>query len=215
VIRRSVVICAFLASPAWADISVQLTEIDCPYAARDVPKDVTATCSRMTWREEKIDFKTTVAVLTPDEGTRDVPIIYIPGGPGDAPVNEGGDVASILALFPDRTLITLNPRGVQGSDPKPSCEFAPDFWDEDLSPEREAEIVSECRDDVTLDLVKFDAPYLAQDISRMVDALEIKKAAVFSISYGTESALHLLASEAAWLGDRRIRKLVRLGKAIR
>jgi len=145
--------------------------------------------------------RTQVAYIAPkDAKAQSTPVIYIPGGPGDAPVNKGADVASILALFPGRPLVTLNPRGVKGAAPRPTCKFGPDFWEEDIPPKRENEITAQCRDAVSLDLEKLDAPYLAQDIANMIDALEIKQASVFAISYGTESALHLLAQQPEWLG---------------
>ncbi len=199
-IWRSFALCTLLVTPAWADISVKLTDVNCPYSANDLPPDTTAACSTMAWQDASIDFRTTVAVLKPGNARTDAaPIVYIPGGPGDAPVNKGGNVASILSLFPGRALITLNPRGVKGATPRPTCEFAEDFWDEDHSVERETEIVTDCRDSVTFDLARFDAPHLAQDVSRMIEALGIKRAGVFAISYGTESALHLLADKAPWM----------------
>ncbi len=200
-ILRVVLACLLFSGPAFAASPVSLTGTACPYADDDIPSGASAECHDMRWQEGGQAFSTTVAILTPDRPGAPVPqyVVYIPGGPGDAPVNKGGDIRSIHALFPDHTLITLNPRGVKGASPRPHCLFGSDFWIEDIPPEDEAGIVTACRDKVTLDLATFDAPYLARDINRMLSALDVKQASVFAISYGTETALHLMAEKAAWL----------------
>ncbi len=200
-ISRAAFALTLLTGPAIASTPVSLTKATCPYAKNDVPKDYEATCFQMAWTEDAITYRTQVAtVVYKDPPVPLEPIIYIPGGPGDAPVNKGGDIASILALFPQRSLVTLNPRGVKGAAPRPTCTFEPDFWDEDIAPEREEEITAECRASIDLDLEKLDAPYLAKDIDNLIRALEIERAGIFAVSYGTESALHLLSSHPNWLG---------------
>lgn len=199
-IWRTAALALALAGPAYANGSYTLTDKACPYAKDDIPDGYSAACSQMAWTDAGIDFSTTIAQISPADATPDAaPMIYIPGGPGDAPVNKDADVASILSLFPGRTLITLNPRGVKGTSPRPTCTFNSDFWEEELTPEQETQITVGCRDAVTLDLSRFDSPVLAHDIAQMVKALGIEKAGVFGISYGTESALHLLAARADWL----------------
>lgn len=189
-----------LATPTFADDARDLTPVDCPYAEGDIPEHYSAKCHRMAWADSGTDYSTTVAVLTPAAEDRlETPVIYSPGGPGDAPVNENADIVSILALLPDRVMITLNPRGVKGAAPRPQCEFDPDFWREELTSEREDEITRDCREAVTLRMDRLDAPVLAQDIDAMVRALEIERAGIFGISYGTESVLHLLVEQPEWL----------------
>ena len=199
--RRLIVLAAcMIADPVLANNIDSFAPVACPYARSDVPTGYDARCSSMAWRDQGINFRTTVAVFTPESGNADaVPVIYIPGGPGDAPVNKGGDVSTILSLFPDRTIATLNPRGVEGASPRPACTFDPDFWHQEVEPDRETEVVSQCRNAVTVDLSVFDAPYLAQDVSRLVRALGFERAGVFGISYGTESALHLISNRTPWL----------------
>jgi len=201
VIWRTAAILSFIASPAFADAPVSLDKIECPFESGDIPDGYNANCSAMAWTDDAVTYRTQVASFTPKDAKPEAqPMIYIPGGPGDAPVNKGADIASIAALFPGQPLLTLNPRGVKGAEPRPQCKFGPEFWDEDITPDREDEITAECRDAVTLDLAKFDAPYLARDIANLVGALKIKRAGLFAISYGTESALHLLAEQPEWLG---------------
>lgn len=200
-IWRAAVAFSLLIGPAFASPPVSLSKADCPFGSEDVPDAYQATCFQMAWTEDDVAYQTQVATIAhKDPPTPVDPIVYIPGGPGDAPVNKGGDIASILALFPGRMLVTLNPRGVKGAQPRPTCTFGPDFWDEDIPPKREEEITAECRAAIDLDLEKLDAPYLAQDIDNLIRALEIERAGVFAVSYGTESALHLLADQPKWLG---------------
>jgi pimeloyl-ACP methyl ester carboxylesterase len=180
--------------------AASLDDVECPYGEGGVPEGYQATCYSMGWSGQRTLYRTTIATFTPEGASPDtVPVIYIPGGPGDAPVNEGGDMAGIVALFPGRQVITLNPRGTEGTRPRPYCDFEPDFWQEDLPFDRERVIVEQCRDEISLDLTRFDSPYLARDISRLVKRLGIERAGIFSVSYGTESALHLLAEAPPWL----------------
>lgn len=199
-IWRAAAMVSLLASPATAKAPVSLSASSCPFSAKDVPKAYDATCFKMAWSEDAVAYRTLVAVVShKDPAVLNDPVIYIPGGPGDAPVNKGADLASILDLFPQRTIVTLNPRGVKGAEPRPKCQFGADFWDQDIAPARENEITTQCRDTIDLDLEKFDAPYLAQDIDNLVRALKIERAGLFAISYGTESALHLLSRQPDWL----------------
>lgn len=186
-----------LSAPAHA---ASLTESACPYAEDSIPAGYTATCYSLGWSGQRTLYRTSIATFTPEGGDpAATPVIYIPGGPGDAPVNEDGDMGAVIALFPGRKVITLNPRGTEGTRPRPYCDFEPDFWEEDLPLERETAIVEACRDAVSVDLTRFDSPYLARDISRIVKRLDLERAALFSVSYGTESALHLLAERPPWL----------------
>ena len=205
-IGRALGLAVVLSSPAVAESPLNakggavLSAVTCPFSGSDVPAGYQVACSRMAWQDHGIDFRTSVAVFTPEEASTDaLPVIYIPGGPGDAPVTAEPNLDNVLSLFPGHALITLNPRGVKGAEPRPKCVFDDDFWHEELSSQRETEIAVGCRDQIDLDLTVFDAPYLAQDISRMVNALGINSAGVFGVSYGTESILHLLSAPPKWL----------------
>jgi len=200
VIRHVLFLACLITSPAAANGTASLTDTTCPFTAEKTPEGYTATCSAMAWRAQEIDFRTTVAVFSPAKTKRDeTPVIYIPGGPGDAPISDDPNLDNVLSLFPGRTLITLNPRGVEGTVPRPTCEFDADFWHQELKSQRETEIAATCRDAIDIDLAVMDAPYLARDISRMVGALGIKRAGAFGVSYGTESVLHLLSDRPDWL----------------
>lgn len=199
-IRRILALALLSASSASADSPVTLNETSCPFAGSSTPYGYKAACSQLAWRDQGIDFRTSVAVFTPDDAELSaLPVIYIPGGPGDAPISAETNLDNITSLFPGRSLITLNPRGVEGAEPRPVCKFDPDFWHEELTSQRETEITATCRDAIDLDLAVFDAPYLAQDIGRMVRALGIEGAGAFGVSYGTESILHLLSDRPEWL----------------
>ena len=180
--------------------AASLDDVACPYGDGAVPAGYAAACYSMGWSGQRTLYRTTIAVFTPEAATPAAePVIYIPGGPGDAPVTDGGDMGAIIALFPGRQVITLNPRGTEGTRPRPYCDFEPDFWEENLPFARETAIVEQCRDEISRDLPRFDSPYLARDISRLVKRLGIERAGIFGVSYGTESALHLLADAPPWL----------------
>ena len=196
---RLLSLACLLASPALADDTAILTDIGCPYTAEAVPDGYSTSCAQITCQDEGLDFQSTLAVITPKHAVSGTPVIYIPGGPGDAPVGKESDLTSILSLFPGRSVITMNPRGVEGTQPRPICTFDPDFWHEELTSQRETEIASDCRDSLDLDMAVFDAPYLARDVTRMVRAMNIERAGVFGVSYGTESVLHLLTDQPDWL----------------
>lgn len=108
----------------------------------------------------------------------------------------------ILQLFPGRTVAMLNPRGVETSDPRPVCRFDADYWQEELGFERERAITETCRQHVArqgVPMALFETTRLARDVDAMVAALGWREAGIFGVSYGTESALHLIAARPRWL----------------
>lgn len=192
-----------LGGEAWAQAgpdTLRMTE--CPFVDGDVPASHLAKCYRLTRANAPMDVTFDIAVITrikpqPKAGA----VIYIPGGPGDAPVAAVPVPETMLAAFPDHAVVMFNPRGTPGTDPVPACDFGPSLWDEEFSGEPALEQVRECRDliEETLDPSAFDARRIADDIEAMVAALKLRKAGVYGVSYGTEPALYLLDNAPDWL----------------
>lgn len=175
----------------------------CPFGNDVIPEGYAATCHRMVWTESGVDFMSPVAVVTPGDTDETLaPLIYLPGGPGDAPVDDEARPDSVLRLFPGRTVILYNPRGVENTVPRPACPIPPEYWVEDLSFERERRITTGCHDAVIrqgIPMRLFAPPRLAGDVKALAEALNLTDAGIFGVSYGTETGLHLLAERPGWL----------------
>ena len=184
-------------------LAVTLEKADCLYPIDVVPVDYSDTCYRMEWTEAGMDFSSPVAVFSPMEVEKDrPPVFYLPGGPGDAPIDEEAQPESVLRLFPGRTVILHNPRGVANTKPRPACAIPPEYWNDELDFERERAITTNCHDAVKAEgipLHLFGPRHLAKDVSALARALKLKDAGIFGVSYGTETALHLISERPDWL----------------
>jgi len=172
----------------------------CPFA--DDTASHRAVCSRFEREEGGVSIAFDVAVLTPATRRSTGHVVYIPGGPGEAPVSAGGVFADLLAPFDDRTVVLFNPRGTLNTEPRMTCDFGDLVWDEDFGDARAQDVLRGCVDRLDRegpDPALFTSLEIAEDIDAMLGALGIARSGLYGISYGTEAGLHLLAQAPRWL----------------
>jgi pimeloyl-ACP methyl ester carboxylesterase len=151
-----------------------------------------------------------VAVLKARRALARDPVIYLAGGPGDAPLvayNAGADPLAEGDWWNDtatirrkRDVIILSERGAGGSTPDLDC-----FEPRDTRPARarrraitepqETDILLKCRADFDrrkIDLSRFTTPALADDAADLVTAMKLGKVNLYGISYGTRWALEVM-----------------------
>lgn len=189
-----------MAAPAAAVATTHLTPVSCPFAS-DAPTH-RATCSRFTREDDGLSIAFDVAVLTPSTRKSIGHVLYIPGGPGEAPVSEDGLFDDLLIPFANRTVVLFNPRGTRGTEPRLACDFGALVWDEDFGDAAAQAILRDCiarfgRDGP--DPARFTSLDIAEDIDALAGALGILSMGLYGISYGTEAGLHLVAQEPDWL----------------
>ena len=177
-----------------------LKDRPCPFASD--PASFIASCHRLSREADGEQIEFDVAVLTPAQRKSFGHVIYVPGGPGEAPVSEDGLFDSLLEPFLDQTIVVFNPRGTEGTIPRMKCDFGGLIWKKSFGGKNSAKRLRKCIYRLT-----FDGPYpelftskkIAEDIEAMVGALGIAQAGLYAISYGTEASLHLLAQSPRWL----------------
>ena len=201
--RTTLAALALLAAPVEASAvdAATLERRDCPFA-EDFPTHIAA-CSRFTRADGGTVIAFDVAVLTPSTRRSVGHVVYLPGGPGEAPVGKQGLFADLLTPFADRTLVLFNPRGTEGTRPRLTCDFGALVLEQDFGDARALSRLRDClrrfeRDGI--DPALFTSLDIAEDVDALVRALGIARAGVYGISYGTESGLHLLAMAPRWLG---------------
>lgn len=174
---------------------------DCPFT-ETFPTHIAA-CSRFTREDAGAVIAFDIAVLTPSTRRSAGHVVYLPGGPGEAPVGKRGLFADLLIPFADRTVVLFNPRGTAGTQPRLSCDFGALVWDQDFGDDRAQSRLRSCIERFRregIDPALFTSREIAEDVDVLVRALGIVRAGVYGISYGTESGLHLLAMAPRWLG---------------
>ncbi len=203
--RRIVPALAVLAGAALpadgARAQMTIAPVACPFETP--PPDHHATCLRATRDDGGARISFDVATLSPHDGSGADPVLYIPGGPGEAPVAADGYHADLLSFLFDRPVILFNPRGTAGTDPRPVCDFGDTLFDEDFGNDASREILAGCiarMEGEGVDPEWFTSRRIADDIDALVRALGIGRAGVYGISYGTEAGLHLIADRPGWLG---------------
>lgn len=186
----------------WAGASEAATLEDRPCPFAENPTTHIAMCHRMTRQDSGVEIAFDIAVLAPVQTKSVGHVIYVPGGPGDAPVSEDGLFDSLLGAFRDHTIILFNPRGTAGTTPRMRCDFGGIIWKKSFGGKNSARKLRKCIHRFT-----FEGPYpelftskkIADDVDAMVKALEVTQAGLYAISYGTEATLHLLAQSPRWL----------------
>ena len=166
-------------------------------------------------RPEDRQVRLKVAVLKARRALGRDPVIYLAGGPGDAPLvayNAGGDPLAEGDWWRDtavirrkRDVIILSERGAGGSRPNLDC-----FEARDSEPARarrrtvtepqERDILLECRaelDKRKVDLAMYATPALADDVADLVKAMKLDKVNLYGISYGTRWALEIMRRHPA------------------
>lgn len=135
------------------------------------------------------------------------PVIYLSGGPGDAPLVASTAGADPLAegdwwndsstIRRKRDVIILSQRGAGGSTPNLDC-FEPRTSEPARAKRRavtepeERDILLRCRaefDKRKIDLAMYTTPALADDVADLVKAMKLRRVNLYGISYGTRWAL--------------------------
>ncbi len=177
-----------------------LEDQPCPYS--DELSTHAVACSRFTRKDDGVTIAFDVAILTPKQRKSVGNVVYIPGGPGEAPVAEDGLFDALLTSFPNRTIILFNPRGTQGTKPRLQCDFGTLIWKDDFGGEKSQEVLRKCINRFKSDgpdPMRFTSLEVAKDVDALLPALGIVRAGLYGISYGTEASLHLLAQAPPWL----------------
>ena len=186
----------------WTGAAKSATLEDKPCHYAEAPTTHIAMCHRLTREDGGIQIEFDLAVLTPAQTKSVGNVIYVPGGPGEAPVSGGGLFDSLLTPFRDHTIIVFNPRGTEGTTPRMKCDFGGLIWKKSFGGKNSARKLRKCIFRLTMEgpyPELFTSKKIADDIDAMVGALGMPKAGLYGISYGTEAALHLLAQSPRWL----------------
>ncbi|HZP98366.1 MAG TPA: alpha/beta hydrolase [Reyranella sp.] len=143
------------------------------------------------------------------------PMVYLSGGPGDAPLvasNVGADPLSEGDWWNDtaivrkrRDVIILSQRGAGGSTPNLDCfdartSEAARAARRAVTPAQERDILIRCRaefDRKRIDLGMFTTPALADDVADMARVFSLSKINLYGISYGTRWALEVMRRHPA------------------
>jgi len=192
---------ALAMAPAAPVAAATLSPQPCPFAEES--RSHRAVCSRFEREDGGTRIAFDVAVLTPTTRRSTGHVVYIPGGPGEAPVAEDGVFDDLLSPFSDRTVVLFNPRGTLNAEPRMTCDFGDLVWEEDFGGEEAQEILRGCLDRLHRDgpdPALFTSLKVAEDVDALVRALGIVRGGIYGISYGTEAGLHLLAQAPRWLG---------------
>ncbi|CAN5922985.1 alpha/beta fold hydrolase [soil metagenome] len=151
-----------------------------------------------------------VAVLKAKRTASAEPLVYLSGGPGDAPLvatTPGADALAegdwwneTAAIRRKRDVIILSQRGAGGSSPNLEC-FDPRTSDpakarrRAVTEDQEREILMRCRtslDRRKIDLGMYATPALADDVADLAAALQLPKINLYGVSYGTRWGLEVM-----------------------
>jgi pimeloyl-ACP methyl ester carboxylesterase len=138
------------------------------------------------------------------------PILYLSGGPGDAPLVASTAGADPLAegdwwndtatIRRRRDVIILSQRGAGGSTPNLDC-FEPRTSEPARAKRRavteaqEKDILLRCRaefDRRKIDVAMYTTPNLADDVADLAKAMQLQRVNLYGISYGTRWALEVI-----------------------
>ena len=156
------------------------------------------------------DVRLKVVVLKARRALAADPLVYLAGGPGDAPLvastagadplAEGDWWADTATVRRRRDVIIISQRGAGGSTPNLDC-FEPRTSEPARAKRRaiteaqEREILLRCRaefDRRKIDLAMYATPALADDVADLVAAMQLGKVNLYGISYGTRWALEIM-----------------------
>ena len=151
-----------------------------------------------------------VAVLKAKRTAGAEPMVYLSGGPGDAPLIASTPGADALAegdwwnetanIRRKRDVIILSQRGAGGATPNLDC-FDPRTSEpakarrRAVTEEQEREILTRCRsgfDRRKIDLAMYTTPALADDVADLAAAMSLARINIYGVSYGTRWALEVM-----------------------
>jgi pimeloyl-ACP methyl ester carboxylesterase len=151
-----------------------------------------------------------VAVLKAKRALEPDPVVYLAGGPGDAPLvasSAGADPLSEGDWWNDtanirrrRDVILLSQRGASGSTPNLDCfdartTEAARARRRAITEPQERDILIRCRAELDrrkIDLAMYTTPALAEDVADLARALALGRINLYGISYGTRWALEIM-----------------------
>ena len=151
-----------------------------------------------------------VAVLKAKRTAGAEPMVYLSGGPGDAPLVASSPGADALAegdwwnetanIRRKRDVIILSQRGAGGATPNLDC-FDPRTSEpakarrRAVTEEQEREILTRCRSSLErrkVDLGMYTTPALADDVADLAAAMSLARINIYGVSYGTRWALEVM-----------------------
>ncbi len=156
------------------------------------------------------EVKLKVAVLKAKRTAGAEPLVYLSGGPGDAPLVASTPGADALAegdwwnetavIRRKRDVIILSQRGAGGSTPNLDC-----FDNRMTEPakarrravteQQEREILARCRANIDrrkIDLSMYNTPVLADDVADLATAMGLSRINIYGVSYGTRWGLEVM-----------------------
>lgn len=128
-----------------------------------------------------------VAIVLSPASEPAAPIVYLEGGPGGSAVVNVPDFWTRSALRQYAHLLVIDQRGTGYSTPSLDC---PEFLDDEAD-----DPVRACRDRLTaagVDLGAYQSRESARDVADLLAVLNIEKATLFGVSYGTRLALTVM-----------------------
>jgi pimeloyl-ACP methyl ester carboxylesterase len=156
-----------------------------------------------------------VAVLKAKRASVADPVVYLPGGPGDAPLvasTAGADALQEADWWNEtamirrrRDVIIMSQRGGGGSSPNLDC-FDPRTSEpakarrRAITDAQEREILQRCRAALErrkVDLSMYTTPALADDVADLAQVFSLSRINLYGVSYGTRWALEVMRRHPA------------------
>ena len=158
---------------------------------------------------ERREVRLKVAVLKAKRAAVADPVVYLAGGPGDAPLVASSAGADALqeadwwnetaAIRRRRDVIILSQRGAGGSTPNLDCLDARAGESKTrrrtVSDAQDREVLQRCRANFErrkIDLAMYTTPALADDVADLAQAFSVSKINLYGVSYGTRWALEVM-----------------------
>ncbi|MEK7688268.1 MAG: alpha/beta hydrolase [Pseudomonadota bacterium] len=151
-----------------------------------------------------------VAVLKAKRSAGLEPLVYLSGGPGDAPLVASSPGADALAegdwwnetanIRRRRDVIVMSQRGAGGSTPNLDC-FDPRTSQpakarrRAVTEQQERDILLSCRASLArrkIDLTMYTTPALADDVADLATAFSLPRINLYGVSYGTRWGLEVM-----------------------
>lgn len=139
-------------------------------------------------RESSYNMELSLLRIRSRQATDSAPILYLPGGPGEAASSSLTDWME-SELGQERDIIILDPRGTGFSYPSLICP--------EVSQNKVVDWVSACRERMSargLDLTAYTIPAVVRDYVDLLSLLDLPQVNVYGSSYGSRLALMLADS---------------------
>jgi pimeloyl-ACP methyl ester carboxylesterase len=161
------------------------------------------------------EIRLKVAVLKAKRTKGPEPLVYLSGGPGDAPLSASSPGADALAegdwwnetanIRKRRDVIIMSQRGAGGATPNLDC-FDPRTTQpakarrRAITEQQEHDILKSCRASLgrrKIDLTMYTTPALADDVADLAAAFSLARINLYGVSYGTRWALEVMRRHPA------------------